>query len=121
RHQAAVAKLALDAETTVAEQGAGIVAASDGVISGGEFLEAEQRIGGILPADAKRERQLGHRPEFPKRLHPEDGGGRIAFEAARRYRTRAGAACKSRSTSLGRAEDREALTQLEAAGHPPAR
>src|SRR5205814_6075207 len=63
---AAVAELKLGAVAAVAEQRAGIVAATDGIIAGREILEAQQRLPGILRAQSECEGELGQRTHFAK-------------------------------------------------------
>src|SRR5947207_2354158 len=62
RDATAVAKLGLGAEAAIAEQRAGIVTAADGVVARREILEAEQRLGGKLGAQAKSKCHLRDRP-----------------------------------------------------------
>src|SRR5688500_4268149 len=71
---AAVAKLRLDAEAAVAEDGPGIVAAADRVVAGRKLLEAEQRLAAILAARPHRDREQRVGPVFAIRGAAHDRG-----------------------------------------------
>src|SRR5439155_25529696 len=115
RDAAAEADLGLRPETLIAEQEARVVAAADGVIAGREFLEAQQRLPCILPAQAERERHLRRGPDLAIEGGAEYGRGRSPFEPARRHVIGAEAIGAGGPAGLGRAEYVEPLAQLEQA------
>ena len=83
-NEGTVANFGLRAPAPVAEQIAGIVAATDRVVAGRELLEAEKGIPSILHLPADRQSQLRDRPELTIGRGSNDGRRRVALEAAAR-------------------------------------
>ncbi|MEO8142369.1 MAG: hypothetical protein ABI617_06900, partial [Sphingomicrobium sp.] len=119
RRAAAVAKLELAAEAAIAEQGARVIAAPGGVVSGGKLFEAKQRLPRILAAHAKGESELGDRPHLAIESHAGHRRVRLPFKPTRRDVAYAETARPSRS-AIGRCvKDAQALAKLKDRRHPP--
>src|SRR4051794_1961514 len=121
RSAAAETELGLRAEALVAEQDAGIVTAADGIIAGGELLEAEERLPRILCTHAKRERQLRHWAKLTISEAANDRRSRPSVEPAWRNVIGTEAVRASRPAEVRSAENVESLAQLKQSRHAPAR
>src|SRR4051812_38095638 len=119
RNATAVADLGLGTDAAVAEQRAGVVAAAHGVIAGREFLEAEDRLPGILGAQPQGQGQPGDGAELAVTGEAEHGRIGLAVEAARRDLARADAIDCRWSAIGSRAEGMETLPEFEQAGDMP--
>src|SRR5687768_12667921 len=100
REEGAVAELGLEADAAVAEDRAGIVAASDRVVAGRIFLEAEQGLGAVLAASGGRDGEQGVWPILAVEAAAKHGRGRVAFEPGRRHDSGPEAGGESRAAGL---------------------
>src|SRR5437868_1583514 len=118
---AAVAELKLGAVAAIAEQRAGIVAATDGIIAGREILEAQQRSPGILRAQPQCDCKLRHRTHFAKAGKAQHRRVRLAIEAAWRDIARAEAIDAQRTAIASRTQCVQTLPNLGQAVDMPRR
>ncbi len=114
RRHSGAAQFDGDTGTAVAGQRRRIIAAPDGVIADGEFLETEQGVEADLRAWRDRHRQRVRQSEFAISIDPHQRPRCAAIGPARRRIALVAA-------FLGRAENVEALAELEPAADLPFR